>query len=247
MRAESPALKVVTPERVAMSLPLAGIGSRALAYSIDLTLLFIVFMAMYFAYTLVGPSVFELLESLSTVLKVTFALLTFVLLWAYWTVSEVVMNGQTVGKRWLKIRVVRADGTPIGFFESAVRNLVRAVDFLPFLYIGGLLVMLFDAKHRRLGDLVAGTVLVREEAVDLSHYALVKSAQGTLDSTAAELITHFLSRFDGLESQARRALGAQLLAQVDPALEAEAQRALLSSDQALKDYLQSRLSGPARG
>ena len=88
MSHDGAALDVITPERVAMSLPLAGIGSRALAYAVDSAILFTGFLAIYFTYSLVGPSVIELFETLSTVLRVLVAFLMFSMLWGYWTLSE---------------------------------------------------------------------------------------------------------------------------------------------------------------
>lgn len=247
MSHDGAALNVVTPERVAMSLPLAGIGSRTLAYAIDSAILFAGFLAIYFTYSLVGPSVIELVESLSTLLRVLSAFLIFTVLWGYWTLSELKWNGQSPGKRVLNIRVVRTDGSPITFFESAVRNLVRAIDFMPILYLTGLTVMLIDRKNRRLGDLVAGTVLIREEAVDLSHYQRLHSAAPHLDTRHAELINTFLSRYDTLQESARKALAGQLLTQVAPELNAEQRQAVMENAQTMKAYFEQRLAGSSRG
>lgn len=247
MSNEGAALNVVTPERVALSLPLAGIGSRALAYAVDAAILFGAMLAFYFAYSLIGPSVIELVEGLSTFFKVASALIFFAVLWGYWTVSELLMNGQSPGKRLLKIRVVRSDGSPVGFYESAVRNLVRPVDFLPALYMTGLVAMLFDAKHRRLGDLVAGTVIIREESVDLSHYQRLNNATGTLDAAGAALVNGFLARFDTLDATARRSLGEAVLSKVAPLLGTEQREAVLASETTLKSYLESQLGGQTRG
>src|SRR5574337_500019 len=87
-------------------------------------------------------------------------LLIFALMWAYSVVCEVWWNGQTPGKRALGLRVVNADGTPVTWLPSVVRNLLRAVDLLPGVYGVGLASTLIDPGARRLGDIVAGTLVV---------------------------------------------------------------------------------------
>lgn len=208
-------VEVASPERVAMSLPVAGIGYRSLAYLVDLTLIITFWVLLYFLYALTGPDVVKVVGNLSTVARVTAALGLFFFQWVYWTASEVLWRGQTPGKRLLGIRVVKADGSPIGVFESAVRNLLRVVDFLPFAYGLGAIVMLFDPRHRRLGDLAAGTLTLREEAIDLSSYlakAAVPAAAPTRPLTAAEqeLLRSFAARAQSLEPAAREKLAAQL-------------------------------------
>jgi hypothetical protein len=87
-------------------------------------------------------------------------LLMFALLWAYSVVCEVWMGGQTLGKRALGLRVVNADGTPVTWLPSVVRNLLRVVDALPGVYGVGLASTLIDPHARRLGDIVAGTMVI---------------------------------------------------------------------------------------
>jgi hypothetical protein len=161
-------------------------------------------------------------------------------------VAEVFFKGQTPGKKLVGIRVVRADGSPVGLFESAVRNLLRFVDFLPAFYPVGLVTMLIDRQNRRLGDLAAGTVLVRVEKVDLSRYAPsptagVASAAAPLSAQEAEVLTDFLQRADDLEPAARERLGALLAGRFLGHL-GEAERAAALGDPVkLKALLQARL------
>src|SRR5690606_14075457 len=97
-----------------------------------------------------------------------YALLNFLIFWGYYVLFEYLWNGQTPGKRLVKIRVARTDGNPAGFVEVVIRNLVRVVDFLPTGYGLGLLVMFFSPQARRLGDFAAGTLVVKERSdVDL--------------------------------------------------------------------------------
>ncbi|NIJ69262.1 RDD family protein [Xanthomonas sp. 60] len=144
--------EVITPEGVPLQLPVAGPVPRALAWLVDL-----------------GVRLGAL-----TVLSVPLALgggfgrglyliLMFLLTWAYTIVLEALW-GQTVGKRLLGLRVVAQDGAPIGWNAAVTRNLLRTVDMLPLGYAVGLLSSLFDRHGRRLGDLVAGTVVVHAAA-----------------------------------------------------------------------------------
>ncbi len=225
-----PGLNVATPERVQVSLPIAGIGHRSMAYLIDVALLSAIGLVAFFLLSFVVPDMLKAAQALSGVERAIFGLVSFVLVWGYWTGMEVAWRGQTIGKRLMKIRVVKSDGSGVGVFESAVRNLLRIVDFFPVCYPVGLITMLIDARHRRLGDLVAGTMLVREEKIDLGRYSA--AGQSQLSANDLELLTGFLARFDSLEPEAQLKLGAQLVqkhgGQVAPG-DAVAIRAFLSS------------------
>jgi uncharacterized RDD family membrane protein YckC len=232
-------LDVATPERVAVELPIAGVGSRAMAYLLDVLLIAFVAVAAYFAFTLLVPDPLNALLQLSRFARIAGAIAAFAALWIYWTLFEVLWHGQTVGKRVMRIRVVRVDGAPVTAVDSAIRNLLRLVDFFPACYPVGLLTMLFDAKHRRVGDLVAGTVLVREEAIDLTRFeARAPTAQG-LSHLELDVVTDFLRRYDTLVPSARQALGRQLLARLgQPLAEGEA-----LDDDALRTRLQAQVGG----
>jgi uncharacterized RDD family membrane protein YckC len=203
---------VTTPERVGVDLPLAGIGFRGMAYLIDAALLLLVAMAIYFVYSFFGPTLQDLYAEMSSLARALGLVLLFLALWGYWTIMEVLWHGQTVGKRLVGIRVVRSDGAPVTAVESALRNLLRLVDFFPACYPVGLITMLVDRQHRRLGDLVAGTVLIREEAFDLSRYEKVVHAPAGLAllPEEIELLTGYLSRVDALDADARLRIGRRL-------------------------------------
>lgn len=141
--------EVHTPEGVALRLPAAGPVPRALAWLIDLGIRFIVLS--------VSGALLGVLGKAGIGLYFIFA---FALLWAYPVVFEAMFNGQTPGKRALELRVVSADGAPVGWLAALVRNLLRTVDMLPVGYGFGLVASLSDPYGRRLGDMVAGTLVV---------------------------------------------------------------------------------------
>lgn len=141
--------EVHTPEGVALRLPAAGPVPRALAWLIDLAIR----MALLMAISMV-------LGMLGAFGNGVYLILLFVVFWAYPVVFEAMYGGQTPGKRALGLRVVSADGAPIGWMASFVRNLMRTVDMLPFGYGAGLVASLADPWSRRLGDMVAGTLVI---------------------------------------------------------------------------------------
>ena len=141
--------QVETPEGVALVLRAAGAVPRALAWLIDLG----VRGSVYFS----GATVLGLAGETGMGVML---LLLFVLTWGYPILFEVLWQGQTPGKRALGLRVLRGDGAPVGWLASITRNFLRTVDMLPALYGAGLVSMLADAHSRRLGDLVADTVVV---------------------------------------------------------------------------------------
>lgn len=141
-------LAIMTPEGISLALVPAGAARRAFAWAVDtlIWLVFLFFAALLLERTKLGRGIY--------------LLLVFVSYWGYPILCEVYAGGRTLGKRAMGLMVVRADGLPVGWRESATRNLLLVVDFLPFMYACGLLCMLFDKQFRRLGDIVAGTQVV---------------------------------------------------------------------------------------
>lgn len=235
-------LDVATPERVSLRLPVAGFGFRSLAYLIDAAIIFLFWVVLYFVTSLIANAIDEF-QALSSLGRSLFAFAVFAAQWCYWTVSEIAMNGQTFGKRLMRIRVVRLDGSPVTPVDSALRNLIRFVDFLPFGYSVGLITMLFNKDNRRVGDLVAGTVLARDEKVDLSRY-LNTTAQPTASATEQELLLDFLQRAPQLLPEPRARLATRFAQRYCGNLGAEDRARVLSSSHAaesfLRDLTQSR-------
>lgn len=152
-------LALTTPEGVRLLLTPAGPAPRAAAWLLDLLVwgAFAWLVAMIVGGSKVG-------RGLQYVLL-------FASYWGYPILCEVYLRGRTLGKRVLGIEVLRADGLPVGWRESTLRNLMLVADFMPFLYASGLLCMLFDLRFRRLGDIVAGTQVVYSERAALRQDA----------------------------------------------------------------------------
>ncbi len=141
--------RVATPEGIELTLRLAGPVPRALAWAIDLAirgaiLFAVMILAGYFGRAGMGMVL----------------LAAFFLEWLLPACFEAMWGGQTPGKRLFRIAVLNDDGTPLRWPGALTRNLLRAVDFLPFLYGIGLAAMLLNRDFKRLGDLAAGTVVV---------------------------------------------------------------------------------------
>ena len=141
--------RVATPEGIELTLKLVGPVPRALAWAIDLVLRAMVVLAVMMGAGYFGAAGWGLA-----------LLAAFFVEWLAPAWFEVYWRGQTPGKRAMGIAVVNDDGTPVRWGASLTRNLLRAVDFMPFLYGFGLLAMLASRDFKRLGDLAAGTVVV---------------------------------------------------------------------------------------
>ncbi len=160
-------ISIITPDHIELDLELAGIGSRLLALLADALVIFAMMVALLLMVVAAGVAGFATARSASAgswALALAF-LLYFVLMWGYFLIFEALRNGQTPGKRWTGIRVVRDDGLSVGWRESALRNLVRAADMLPppACLVGAFMIM-FSKNGKRLGDLLAGTIVVTHDA-----------------------------------------------------------------------------------
>jgi uncharacterized RDD family membrane protein YckC len=186
-------LRIDTPEQIALELPLAGIGSRFLALTIDTLIQSIVYLITAFVFMLMVPlglSVFNFVPRLVGPAMAVFIL--FAVYWGYFAFFETLWKGQTPGKRYTGIRVIKESGRPINAFEAIGRNLMRAVDGLPGIYGVGLVCMMCNAQSRRLGDYVAGTVVVHEkptEDVRPSWNTVTPPDQGTAPAPSLAGVT----------------------------------------------------------
>jgi uncharacterized RDD family membrane protein YckC len=170
------ALVIETPERVPLHFALASIGNRFLACASDHGLqalaLSLVVLALLFIESYAGVE-----RQVKDAPKWVYALLLvllFLVQSTYFVFFEWLWNGQTPGKRWLKLRVIREDGRPITFWEAAVRNLLRIFDMMPAgFYSIGLISVFISERDQRVGDLFAGTVVVREREAEAPTFAQV--------------------------------------------------------------------------
>src|SRR2546430_1722749 len=157
-------LGIETPEHLVLELELAGLGSRMAATVCDAGLLVLAFVLLGLAIQLLPtPTGGDAVGPWSTLAAIVLILTVFLLFWGYFLLFEAFNDGRTPGKRLMGIRVVMDTGHPLTFTAAAVRNLVRIVDMQPlFTYQVGLAFVLFHAQNKRLGDIVAGTVVVRD-------------------------------------------------------------------------------------
>jgi uncharacterized RDD family membrane protein YckC len=153
-------LEITTPEGVAVDLTLAGVGSRSMAAMLDLLIQGLIALAG--AIVLIA-----LLDGGVLILVASIAL--FVLIFGYDVCFEVLNRGRTPGKRAAGLRVVRDTGAPVTFITSAIRNVLRIVDILPGFYGVAMLSVFVTRRHQRLGDLAAGTIVVRDRLQERVH------------------------------------------------------------------------------
>lgn len=211
-------LVIRTPEGIEFALPLAGPFSRLLALAIDLA---VVAMLGSVLQKVLGPlNIFgkDFVEGLRIVLYFVIALV-------YWAAAEWIWRGQTVGKRVMNLRVVDARGLRLEPAQVIVRNLLRVADALPALYLVGGVTCILNRHHQRLGDLAAGTVVIRTPRVarpDLErllgskynslaeHRHLAARLRQRVPPEIAQVALDALVRRDQLEPQARLAVFADL-------------------------------------
>ena len=157
-------LEVETPENVIVDYEIAGLGSRALAVLADTLVIVGLVLAAGIAVALARPII-------GSIAFVALIVSWFALIWGYFTFFEGFRHGQTPGKRLVGIRVMRESGHPVTFRDAAARNLLRIVDFFPPPYLLGAILVALHPRAKRLGDLVAGTVVVRDRPAEASFAA----------------------------------------------------------------------------
>jgi uncharacterized RDD family membrane protein YckC len=194
-------LIIDTPEQVHLEFMLAGVGSRFMAAFLDILIETVLYLVLFLVTVVLADlNLFKSGRSIWWEAIVT--LVIFSINWGYYALFEALWKGQTPGKRWAGIRVIKDSGRPINAFEAIARNLVRVIDFLPAFYGVGVITMLLNAKHRRLGDYVAGTLVVHESSdreanlffntPTRTDFTLHQAAGLTLQE--AELIETFIAR-----------------------------------------------------
>jgi uncharacterized RDD family membrane protein YckC len=205
-------ITIATPEGIELHMVLAGAGSRASASILDTLVKAAIFLAVFLLARAVHMS-----SSIGTILLIV---LGFFLLFGYDVLFEVLSSGRTPGKRWSGLRVVRDGGRPIGLGASAVRNILRVIDILPGVYSVGLLSVALTKRNQRLGDLAAGSLVLRErrELSDAGGLAPITAATHPTpgwDVTAVTrddlaTVRQFLARRDDLARGPRSRLAEQI-------------------------------------
>ncbi|MEI6502686.1 MAG: RDD family protein [Armatimonadota bacterium] len=159
-------ITVETPEHIQVQYELAGIGSRALAGLVDALAQGLIAAVVVGSLLWVGAKL-HWQDAFGVAAAVAVGTAGFLAATAYYVVSEMLMDGQSPGKRLAGLRVIRDDGTPITFLDSAIRNIIRVVDMIPFFYTVGLIAVFSNNKSKRLGDMAVGTVVVKERMLEL--------------------------------------------------------------------------------
>lgn len=170
--------EIETPEHIRFRYQLAGPGRRMMAYLIDLAIRGIIVLILGLILQLSSFGFGFGVDGFSTG---AFLLVAFAVEWGYYVLWESLWSGRTPGKRSMHLRVLKEGGYPTGFLDIALRNLLRAADFLPMAYSVGLLVMGLDPRFRRLGDMVAGTVVIVEDPGRIGQRLVVQPPPSTAE------------------------------------------------------------------
>jgi uncharacterized RDD family membrane protein YckC len=220
-----------TPESVELEFTLAGIGNRAYALLIDYIVLGFIILIFFLLWLLLSTQLTELAENLIgngdrlwlwlIAIELLIGFFTYV---GYFVFFEALWQGQTPGKRYVKIRVIRDDGRPISLQQSTLRALLRPIDDIFFL---GVFLIALGKREKRLGDWVAGTLVVQEERpVSSANFVLseeakilAKQLQGEADLSRLlpedfAVIREYLQRSQAMIPQARSELSRQLAHQI---------------------------------
>lgn len=169
-------LIIETPERVPLHFALASIGNRFLACAVDHAIQGLVIGIVALASIIIADysSVWDFFSSAPKWIYAVMVIALFLIFSGYFAFFEWIWSGQTPGKRLMKLRVLREDGRPITFWEAAVRNLIRTFDMMPApFYSIGLISVFANSRDQRVGDMVAGTVVVREREEEAPEFAQV--------------------------------------------------------------------------
>jgi uncharacterized RDD family membrane protein YckC len=204
----------VTPEAVKLNADVAGIGSRSIALIVDTFIQGLLLLPVFLL-----PFGSQLDGGMETVVLI---LILFLVLWLYYPAFEFAWRGQTPGKRFQGIRVVRTNGQPAGLAPILVRNLIRIVDVmtLPFLAV---ISMFITRRSQRLGDLAAGTMVVHDRKLKAPTILDLRASGDpvllTLDTSGLNerdytVMRTFLERRHGLDMKARQELAHRLATRI---------------------------------
>jgi uncharacterized RDD family membrane protein YckC len=212
-------LRMETPEQIEVNLELAGLGSRFIAQLADwlLKALVILFLSII---TLLVSAFMETSAAKwfdkhpSNMVIALFIIVLYLLLLSYGLFFEAFWKGQTPGKWLVGIRVIRENGSPINFQAAAIRNLLAMADFLPAFFLFGAVVVMLTSRRQRLGDMAAGTIVLRERLGDLGKapekairdyasekYAFTNIQLANLSTTDRIVLREFLRRCNDMDGR----------------------------------------------
>lgn len=204
-------LEILTPENVNLEYELAGLGSRFVALVIDhliqLGMILLIVIGL-----LIGRVDFSGFKSTGSFLFALGIVLIFLIVFGYFVFFEMIMNGQTPGKKAVKLRVIKQNGEPVGFLDSFLRNILRIADMLPSLYLAGAVFIVFTKHYKRIGDFAGNTIVVKvkkqEQPVTLEsllkRVPAADEGEGApvniypVDNFEYGILKEFLSRNDSL-------------------------------------------------
>lgn len=148
-----------TPESVTVGYEVAGVGTRFLAALVDTAIQVAIVVAVFVVMAALGGSISGAGGFVAIAIGI---LIISIVLLGYYIFFELIWNGQSPGKRTLHLRVIQTNGYPVTPFAILIRNILRLIDWLPSLYAVGVIAMIANRRAQRLGDLAAGTMVVKE-------------------------------------------------------------------------------------
>lgn len=211
-------LTIDTPEGVPLELTLAGLGSRFAAALIDYLIEGVIIVALLLV---LGYGV-GLSPGANGIADAAWALGFFAIFWGYNIAFEVLNSGRTPGKALNGIRVVLESGAPEPFATSAVRNVIRIIDILPGTYLVGVISILVTRRNQRVGDLTAGTLVIRDrqavpDEVRIPYFVEAPAWDtSAVDAQDLDAVVAFLARREQIESGARNQIASELAHRLRP-------------------------------
>ncbi len=234
-------IRLRTPESVELEFPLAGIGSRAYALFVDYLLLSVSMIVVVLVGWLMAYQIWVYfrfsMDLVSSIGGWIAAIVLFLLFWifvGYFALFETLWQGQTPGKRLAQIRVIRDDGRPIALPQATLRALLRVFDDF-FLFLVGFILILQGRQEKRLGDWVAGTVVIQElrqkkdrikivdeaKATEVALGLLARSDLGPLSPDDFAIVREYLMRRANFSARARETVSLRLAQQLKNKLDLE--------------------------
>jgi uncharacterized RDD family membrane protein YckC len=247
-------LIIETPEQTSIEFPVAGIGSRFLAILVDsmvqgavVFVLILIFFGLGAGFSRLGLANGS---SAPTWIIAIMIFVYFVLTYGYYMLFEAIWNGQTPGKRLTHIRVIKDSGQPITAIDAVARNLLRLVDQLPFAYGIGVLCAWISPQSKRLGDYVAGTVVVHEKPFETVAPQWDAPAQSATHQYGANrltpeefaLVETFLSRRSALDAGVRYDTAASIVRRIESKLTLPPEGGKPSAEKLLEELSYERRS-----